>query len=1117
MIHKKIRAGMALVLSLCMVIPNAYALSGDESTDLEYDGYIVKLKDEIPQQSLYVLGGGDSSSESGLIVVDSLEEARDIPEELVEYIEPNYLVELFAENEAEDEPADGDSLSDNSVVPNDPYYADYQWNLQTINAYEAYRQNLTGSGVKVGFVDSGINIEHEDVNDNNISGANFNQDELAYYQDTYGHGTFAAGIVAAQTNNSRGIAGIAPDVELHAYRIFSSKTTTTDAVVAAIEQAVQDGCQVINLSLGTSNSSTALRDAVAEAVASGAVVVAAVGNGGNAVTQYPAAYPGVIGVGSVDIGLEVSSFSQRNTSVDFTAPGDGVASLSNTDNSGYKLDITASSNRGTSFAAPVITGMAALALGYDKDITADGVFTLLQASAVDKGAEGYDTSYGYGVVDVAMFVEELTRDYTISYQLDDGTLPEGAVSTYNVKSDTVTLPAPEKADYQFAGWYVDEDCTGDPVTEIPAGSVGDLTLYAGWQTDLSTAVASVYVDGYAASLQEDGTFLAYFPYGADLSAVTADNIVVTPMTSTSTAGYPQRSEADSTIWQFTIRSAAPVVEKTYTIRLSTFPLHVKADAAGQKGTAAPASLDGTRSAVSYEVQDVSAWFQYGEGELPEEFAALAEMTDGTGTLNLEGNQLTYTPAAEDAGKIVTLTVRGSTGNVSTPDAVTVAITVAPLPTSNAVLITKTETFDPYTQETAEFMLTMYDNSVTAVKVGEIALSPEQYRTGSVSIDGSAALILTQDGVSALADGEYTVTISFDKSAPVVGKLTVARSEISCTAAYRAASMTLTDNIALNYKATVVVPEDVVIPYTVGSLFWTTEPQSYTVEDDPQLQIEKDGVNSDLYRYEDNTGYHVFTYDDIPAKQMNDTIYSVVYVLIDGRYFYSDPLEYSVAKCAMAVLNAAGYSAEFKTLAVDMLNYGAAAQSYFGYRTDNLANGSLTSAQKALGTSKNVSLTDGKTKYGTDSEEVKFSSVSLTLESAVWLNYKVSVAQRDGAVIDSVVLLYDDEFSGVTDWETRREANELKTAAMTLDGAIYSGSIQDIVAKELRKPYYAQVRVGYRNTENNTVTYAYSSVLKFAISDFAYAARQQGSSALKPLSEALMRYGDAAAAYFNSLH
>ena len=78
-------------------------------------------------------------------------------------------------------------------------------------------------------------------------------------------------------------------------------------------------------------------------------------------------------------------------------------------------------------------------------------------------------------------------------------------------------------------------------------------------------------------------------------------------------------------------------------------------------------------------------------------------------------------------------------------------------------------------------------------------------------------------------------------------------------------------------------------------------------------------------------------------------------------------------------------------------------------------------------------------------------------------------------------------------------------------------IQDIVAKELRKPYYAQVRVGYRNTENNTVTYAYSSVLKFAISDFAYAARQQGSSALKPLSEALMRYGDAAAAYFNSLH
>ena len=552
-----------------MAIPNAYALSGAESSDLGYDGYLVKLKDGIPQQSLVLLEEGAGSSESGLIVVDSLEEALDIPEELVEYIEPNYLVELFTENETGDVPAD---------APNDPYYAGYQWNLQTIHAYEAYRRNLTGSGVKVGFVDSGINMKHEDLNARLISGENFNKDGLAYSEDTYGHGTFAAGIVAAQTNNGLGLAGIAPDVELYAYRIFSAKTTTMDALVAAIEQAVQDGCQVINLSLGISNSSTSLRNAVEKAVASGAVVVAAVGNDGNAVTNYPAAYPGVIGVGSVDEDLELSSFSQRNTSVDFTAPGGGVASLSNTDNSGYKLDFTASSNRGTSFAAPVVTGMAALALGYDNDITAEGIVALLQASAVDKGTEGYDESYGYGVVDVAKFVDELTRDYTISYQLDGGALPEGAVSTYTVQSDTVVLPVPEKADHQFAGWYADVDCTGDPVTEIPAGSVGDLTLYAGWQTDLSTAVASVYVAGYAASLQEDGTFLVCFPYGTDLSAVTADNIVVTPMSAASTASYPQQSETDSAVWQFTIRSASPVVEKTYTIQLSTLPLK---DAAAQ--------------------------------------------------------------------------------------------------------------------------------------------------------------------------------------------------------------------------------------------------------------------------------------------------------------------------------------------------------------------------------------------------------------------------------------------------------------------------------------------------------------------------------------------------------
>lgn len=74
----------------------------------------------------------------------------------------------------------------------------------------AYRQGLTGEGVKVGFVDSGINTAHVDLDDARIDGANFHADGLSFDQDVYGHGTFAAGIVAAQTDNGVGLAGVAP-------------------------------------------------------------------------------------------------------------------------------------------------------------------------------------------------------------------------------------------------------------------------------------------------------------------------------------------------------------------------------------------------------------------------------------------------------------------------------------------------------------------------------------------------------------------------------------------------------------------------------------------------------------------------------------------------------------------------------------------------------------------------------------------------------------------------------------------------------------------------------------------------------------------------------------------
>ena len=446
---------------LCALSVTVYA--GNTS----HDGYLVKLNDNYPV--LY----SHTSNSASIVVVDTLAEAEAIPQEYVEYIEPNYIVELF------------DNGDDQNVIwaPNDPLYPDYQQPLQALDGLALYRAGLTGEGIKVGFVDSGINASHEDLNADTISGVNFHSDGLAYSVDSYGHGTFAAGILAAQIDNNTGLCGMAPDVQIMAYRAFSTKTTTMDCVVNAIDQAVADGCQIINLSLGLSTESITLEAAVNRAIDSGAVVVAAVGNNGTETPQYPASYDGVIGVGSVKLSddtFAVSNFSQRNNSVFVTAPGEGLAGLGYTTATSYRLDLTSANNSGTSYAAPAVSALAALALDYDTDITADGVRYLLRTTAQDMGEQGYDTSYGYGVIDPAAFLTELQRDFEINYELNGGELHGRPPASYTVTDDSITLSVtPIRNGYIFKGWYTDEACTAE-ITEIPAGSLGDFMLYAAW-------------------------------------------------------------------------------------------------------------------------------------------------------------------------------------------------------------------------------------------------------------------------------------------------------------------------------------------------------------------------------------------------------------------------------------------------------------------------------------------------------------------------------------------------------------------------------------------------------------------------------------------------------------
>lgn len=284
-----------------------------------------------------------------------------------------------------------------------------QWNLGN-NGYgiavnAAWNLGLNGSGIRIALIDSGINAAHEDLQGVSIESGYNVIDQNTDTSDSYGHGTVIAGIIAANSHNNVGISGICDGVTIVPIKCFDSSLTNVKNVISGIYMAVDEfHCDVINLSLGVSADTQALRDAVAYAASKNVIIVSAVGNNGDRTpTQllYPAAYDDVIGVGAHGRDGNICSFSHVNDSVFVTAPGEELYSLDGNDPKGYRTV------NGTSFAAAHVSAMAVIAKSYDKNISVAEFKELLRESTVDAGQLGYDTSYGYGMVSVPCMLQAL--------------------------------------------------------------------------------------------------------------------------------------------------------------------------------------------------------------------------------------------------------------------------------------------------------------------------------------------------------------------------------------------------------------------------------------------------------------------------------------------------------------------------------------------------------------------------------------------------------------------------------------------------------------------------------------------------------------------------------------
>ena len=358
----------------------------------EENGYVFKVKSDVVM--LYSENEKVNSHGDNMYSADSLEDIYEfVPKNMIEYIIPNIQLELYS--------------NDYPMVTSDTLYSE-QWNLQKIYADVAREKGLSGKGVKIGLIDSGVDASHPDIDSSKIiTGFNcMNDDDDTNDYDTsdvYGHGTGVCAIISAKTDNESYLAGIAPNASIIPIKITNTGSFDLSVLLDAIETAIYYDCDIINMSLGGNITNktiiNAIKEKIDKAANAGIIIIAAVGNENSTATSYPAGFDNVIGVGSVKKDLSHSKYSQRNESVFISAPGHDVTTL--------KIGGQTSTETGTSFATPHITAVCALIKEVLPDATLSDIKEILKASTDDLGDEGYDTSFGYGLINVRKVVEQL--------------------------------------------------------------------------------------------------------------------------------------------------------------------------------------------------------------------------------------------------------------------------------------------------------------------------------------------------------------------------------------------------------------------------------------------------------------------------------------------------------------------------------------------------------------------------------------------------------------------------------------------------------------------------------------------------------------------------------------
>lgn len=277
--------------------------------------------------------------------------------------------------------------------PGDPK-AKEQYHLSLLKIADA--QKLAGKNkVTVAVIDTGVDKNHPELR-GTFTKNSYNVLNPMYQTKPDVHGTHVTGIISSKKGNEIGGYGVNPNVNILSVDVFDrTGLFTSDYTIAeGILYAVEHGAKVINLSLGSYYPSTVVEEAVQIALNKGVTIVAAAGNDGADVANYPAAYEGVISVGAVDKNKKLSYFSTYGPSLDIVAPGENIYAPI------YDLEKKSSFETlsGTSMASPMVAGVASLLLSKYPNLKPEQIEYILEHTATDLGVKGYDHKYGSGLV-----------------------------------------------------------------------------------------------------------------------------------------------------------------------------------------------------------------------------------------------------------------------------------------------------------------------------------------------------------------------------------------------------------------------------------------------------------------------------------------------------------------------------------------------------------------------------------------------------------------------------------------------------------------------------------------------------------------------------------------------